>query len=127
MVQKGYKELKVYQMSYRLALQIYKISKDFPVEEKYSLTDQIRRSSRSVPVNIATAYRRRNYPKHFASKVTDANEECTETLVWLDLAFDCGYIDEELKVQISNDYDEAGRMLGSMADNPEKFLPKKSQ
>lgn len=127
MLQKGYKELKVYQLSYRLAMEIFKISKNFPVEEKYSLIDQIRRSSRSVPVNIASAYRRRSYPKHFASKVTDANEECTETQVWLDLAFDCGYIDNELKVQISNDYDEVGRMLGSMADNPEKFLPKKLQ
>jgi len=127
MVQKGFRDLKVYQLAYKLAMQIFEISKSFPPEEKYSLTDQIRRSSRSVAVNVASAYRRRNYPKHFASKVTDANEECSETIVWLDFANDCGYVEKVIKDQLSEGYDEVGRMLSSMADNPEKFLPKKLQ
>ena len=121
---RGYEDLKVYQLSYRLAMEVFEISKSFPKEEKYSLTDQIRRSSRSVPVNIASAYRRRKYPKHFSSKITDANEECTETMVWLNFAKDCKYISEEIRNKIYTKYEEVGRMLGSMADNPDKFLPR---
>ena len=121
---RGYEDLKVYQLAYKLAMETYEISKLFPKEEKYSLTDQIKRSSRSVPVNIACAYRRRKYPKHFSSKITDANEECTETQVWLNFAGDCKYINEESRNKLYNGYDEVGRMLTSMSDNPEKFLPR---
>lgn len=124
MQSKGYEDLIVYQMSYKLAMEIFEISKSFPKEEKYSLTDQVRRSSRSVPVNIACAYRRRKYPKHFSSKITDANEECTETHVWLNFACSCKYISEEIRNKMIKEYEEVGRMLGSMADNPEKFLPR---
>lgn len=91
---RGYKDLKVYQLAYKLAMEIFEISKPFPKEEKYSLTDQIRRSSRSVSVNIGEGYRKRKYPKHFSSKMTDADGECTETQIWLDFAMDCKYIDE---------------------------------
>lgn len=124
MESKGYEDLKVYQLSYKLAKEIFEISKSFPKEEKYSLTDQIRRSSRSVPVNTACAYRRRKYPKHFSSKITDANEEATETQIWLNFAHDCKYIKDEIRNKLYIEYEEVGRMLGSMADNPEKFLPR---
>ena len=124
---KGYTELKVYQKSYKLALEIFEITKSFPKEEKYSLTDQIRRSSRSVAANIASGYRRRKYPKHFSSKMTDSDEECTETQVWLDFACDCKYITEEVKNRIHKEYEEVGRRLGSMANNPEKFLPRENR
>lgn len=105
-------------------MEIFEISKTFLKEEKYSLTDQIRRSSRSVPVNISSAYRRRRYPNHFASKITDADEECTETIEWLKFSKDCGYINEETRNRLIKEYEEVGRMLGGMADNPGKFLPR---
>src|SRR5580698_5935909 len=92
----SFRELKVYQMSFDAARQISLISMKFPKEETYSLTDQIRRSSRSVCVNIGEGYRKRIYPKHFSSKMTDADGEATETSIWLDFALDCGYIDEEI-------------------------------
>jgi four helix bundle protein len=123
-MEKGYKDLKVYQLSYLLAMEIYEISKTFPKEEKYSLTDQIRRSSRSVCVNIGEGYRKRRYPKHFTSKMTDADGECTETLIWLDFSLDCKYVNEAVHDKLYKDYKEVGRMLGSMANNPKKFLPK---
>jgi four helix bundle protein len=120
----GFKDLKVYQMSYKLAMEIFRLSKSFPKEEIYSLTDQIRRSSRSVCGNIAEAYRKRRYPKHFTSKITDADGEASETTVWLDFALDCGYINKETHSPLIKQYDEVGKMLGSMANHPEKFLPK---
>lgn len=122
---KGFKDLKVYKLSYKLAMDIFNISKKFPKEELYSLTDQIRRSSRSVCGNIAEAYRKRRYPKHFTSKITDADGEASETTVWLDFALDCGYITKEIHTPLIDDYEEVGKMLGSMANHPEKFLPKK--
>lgn len=105
-------------------MEIFEISKSFPKEEIYSLTDQIRRSSRSVCVNIGEGYRKRRYSKHFTSKMTDSDGECSETQIWLDFARDCKYIDEITRNKLYKDYEEVGRMLGSMADNPEKFLPK---
>ncbi len=124
-MERGYRDLKVYQLAYKLALEIFEISKEFPKEEKYSMTDQIRRSSRSVCANIGEGYRKRRYPKHFSSKMTDADGEFTETQIWLDFAVDCKYINEEIRNRLIKDYGEIGRMLGSMADNPESFLPKK--
>ncbi len=121
----GFKSLKVYQLAYKLALEIFEISKGFPKEEVYSLTDQIRRSSRSVCTNIAEAYRKRRYPKHFTSKISDADGEASETTVWLDFAFDCKYIELARRDELVEQYNEVGKMLGSMADNPQKFIPKK--
>jgi four helix bundle protein len=118
----GYRNLKVYKLAYKLAMEIFEISKTFPKEETYSLTDQIRKSSRSVCVNIGEGYRKRRYPKHFTSKMTDA--ECSETQIWLDFAKGCSYIDVTRHSKLFKEYEEVGRMLGSMADNPEKFLPK---
>ena len=123
-MERGYKDLKVYQLAYKLAIEIFEISKSFPKEETYSLTDQIRRSSRSVCANIGEGYRKRRYPKHFSSKMTDADGECSETQIWLDFARDCNYMNETSCDKLYNDYIEVGRMLGSMVNNPENFLPK---
>jgi len=121
----SFKELKVYQLAFESAREIFKISKKFPKEETYSLTDQVRRSSRSVCANIGEGYRKRLYPKHFTSKMTDADGEATETSIWLDFALDCEYITLETHTTLQNNYLEIGRMLNSMALNPEKFIPKK--
>jgi four helix bundle protein len=123
-MESGFKSLKVYQMAYELAMKIFKITKGFPKEEVYSLTDQMRRSSRSVCTNIAEAYRKRIYPKHFSSKITDADGEASETVVWLDFSLDCGYIDKQIHDEIIAKYNEVGRMLGGMAEKPQKFIPK---
>lgn len=120
----SFKGLKVYQLSYELAMEIFELTKNFPKEEKYSLTDQIRRSSRSVCANIAEAYRKRRYPKNFTSKISDADGEASESIVWINFAFDCEYISKEVKENLLKKYEEVGKMLGSMANNPEKFLPK---
>ena len=123
----GHKGLKVFQLAYDLAMEIFQISKTFPKEETYSLTDQIRRSSRSVPANIAEAYRKRLYPKHFVSKLSDADGESSETQVWLDVSRDCGYISPEKCDELLLRYEEVGRMLGGMMSHPERFKPQKPE
>ena len=120
----GFKDLDVYSISYQTALEIFQISKSFPKEETYALTDQIRRSSRSVCANLAEAYRKRIYPKHFISKLTDADAECSETLVWLDFSLDSGYINKAAYLELKNKYDKIYRMIGSMIMKSEKFIPK---
>ncbi len=120
----SFKDLKVYQLAFEAAKEIYVITKSFPKEEQYALTDQVRRSSRSVCVNIGEGYRKRIYPKHFTSKITDADGEATETGIWLDFALEFGYINLETFRSLMSRYDEIGRMLNSMASHPEKFLPK---
>ncbi len=119
-----FKDLKVYKLAFSLAMEIFEISKDFSKEEKYALTDQIRRSSRSVCSTIAEEYRKRRYPKHFTSKMTDAEGEASETSTWIDFAFSCSYIRKDIQESLNNRYDEVGKMLGSMANNPDRFLPK---
>src|ERR1700733_9245981 len=116
----SFRELKVYQMSFDAAREIRLISMKFPKEETYSLTDQIRRSSRSVCINIGEGYRKRIYPKLFTSKMTDADGEATETSFWLDFALDCNYIDQVTFKTLREKYNEIGRMLNSMAQHPEK-------
>jgi len=91
----GFRDLKVYQLAYQLAMEVFNESKHFPPEEKYSLTDQIRRASRSVAANIAEGYRKKRYTRMFVSKMADADGEATETQVWLDSARDCGYFSPE--------------------------------
>jgi four helix bundle protein len=117
----GFRGLKVYQLAFRLAMEIFEESKKFPTEEKYSLTDQIRRASRSVPANIGEGYRRKQYPKMFVSKMSDADGEGTETQVWIDFAEACGYISKELQRRWREGYEEVGRMLGGMMAHPEHF------
>ncbi len=123
----NFKDLKVYQMSYALAMEIFHLSKSFPKDEIYSLTSQIRRSSRSVCHNIAEAYRKRSYPNHFVSKCTDSDAEASETTVSLDFAKDCGYITVDIHQSLISRYEEVGKMLGGMIEHPERFLPKKKQ
>ena len=118
---RGHRDLKVYQLAYKLAMEIFHESKTFPQEERYSLIDQIRRSSRSVAANIAEGFRKRRYPKMFVSKMVDADGEATETQVWLDFAKDCGYLPVERYNEFIKGYEEIGKMLGSMMDKPEKF------
>src|SRR5438445_13659876 len=95
MAVKDFRELRVYQMAFRAAMEIFELSKAWPAEERYSLTDQIRRASRSVCGNIAEAWRKRRYPASFVSKLSDSDGEAAETIVWLNFARDCGYLTEE--------------------------------
>ena len=121
---KGHRDLKVFQLAYKLAMEIFEVSKLFPKEEKYSLTDQIRRSSRSVAANIAEGFRKRQYPKMFVSKLADADGEATETQVWLDFARDCEYLPIAHYEELTKGYEETGKMLGKMMSIPEKFMPR---
>jgi len=114
-------ETKVYKMAFDLAMKIFEISKRFPKEETYSLTDQVRRSSRSVCSSLAEAHRKRLYPAHFVSKISDADMENAETQTWLEFALACKYI-------IQNEHDEllilseqVGSLLHHMINNPEKY------
>jgi len=117
----GHKDLKVYQLAYKLAMEIFNESKTFPIEERYSLTDQIRRSSRSVATNIAEAFRKRRYRNMFVNKLSDSDTEATETQVWLDFSLDCGYLARGSYEKLVKGYEEVGKMLGSMMSTPEKF------
>jgi four helix bundle protein len=120
---RGHRDLKVFQLAYRLAMEIYHLSKHFPREEVYSLTDQIRRSSRSVAANLAEGFRKRRYPNMLVNKLTDCDGEATETQVWLDFALDCGYMSKESHDRLTNGYEEVGRMLSGMMANPKRFAP----
>jgi four helix bundle protein len=120
----GHKSLRVYQLAYELAMEIFKLSKAFPAEERYSLTDQIRRSSRAVASNIAEGYRKRQYPKMVVSKMSDSDGEAAETQTWLDFSLDCGYIDHEAYGLLYARYESVGGMLGNMIRHPEKFVPR---
>jgi four helix bundle protein len=120
---RGHRDLKVFQLAYRLAMEIFHLSKRFPREEVYSLTDQIRRSSRSVAANLAEGFRKRRYPNMLVNKLTDCDGEATETQVWLDFALDCGYLSKENHDQLTNGYEEVGRMLSGMMANPRRFAP----
>jgi four helix bundle protein len=110
-----------YQKSFLLAQRIYRISLKFPKEERNSLTDQIRRSSRSVSANLAEASAKRGYPKHFRSKLTDCAGETAETQVWLDYALDCGYLSESTHQELTTLSEEVGKLLSYMMSNPAKF------
>ena len=116
-----FKETKVFQKAFALAMEVFEISKTFPKEETYSLTDQMRRSSRSVCTNIAEAYRKKLYPAYFVSKVSDADMENSETLVWLDFALACKYITVEKHKELLIKNEEIGRLLHHMISNPDKY------
>ncbi len=118
---KTHKDLEVYKLAYRLAMDIFELSKSFPKEEKYSLTDQIRRSSRSVAANIAEAFRKRRYEKYFVSKLSDAEGEAAETQTWLDLSQDCKYITSEICKQYNIEYEHVIGKLINMIKSPEKW------
>ncbi len=111
----------MYQKAFEQAMRIFEVTKTFPREEQYSLTDQIRRCSRSVCTNIGESWRKRRYQAHFVSKLTDADTEATETMVWLDFSLHCGYIDAHVHSEFCAEYEEIGKMLGAMIFAPEKF------
>ncbi len=117
-----YRDLIVSQKTYKLAMDIFEVTKRFPPEEKFSLTDQIRRSSRSVCANLVEAYRRRKYKAHFISKLTDSATENAEIQVWLDFSKDCKYLrpDEDNDFTFRNN--EMGKMIWHMIQNPDKFI-----
>jgi four helix bundle protein len=116
-----FQDLLAYQKSFSLAMKIFEMTKSFPKEEMYSLTDQIRRSSRSVPANIAEAYRKRIYPKSFHSKLTDSDAENSETQVWLEFSFKCNYINEAIYNELLNESNEVGKLINYMILNPQKI------
>jgi four helix bundle protein len=116
------KELTVYRKAYALAMSIFEITKKFPPEERYALTGQIRRSSRSVSMNLREAWAKRRYPLHFVSKLTDCDGENGETDTSLDYARDCGYISAQEHQELTAQCLEVGKMLGSMLLNPNPFL-----
>lgn len=118
---KGFRDLIVYQKARVVAKRVFELTKAFPKEETYSLTDQVRRSSRSIGTQIAEAWAKRRYPNHFVSKLTDADGEQNETGHWIETASDCGYLSDAQVREINQALQEVGRMLQSMIDRAEDF------
>jgi len=115
---KSHRELDVYQIAFRVAMEIFAITKNFPKEELYSLTDQIRRSSRSICANIAEAFRKRRYEKSFISKLNDAEAECAETQVWIEFALECEYINKTSANELYKKYDNIiGKIVTMIKDS----------
>ena len=118
---KSFRDLEVYKLAREVSKDIYILSKSFPVEEKYSLTDQIRRSSRSVGAQIAEAWGKRKYEHHFISKLTDADSEQLETQHWLEVSEECFYINSETSYSLLQKCESIGKMLQSMIDKSATF------
>ncbi len=114
-------DLEVYKLAFEAAMRIYELSKSFPKEEKYSITDQVRRSSRSVCSNLAEAFRRRKYPKSFVAKLSDSEGEAAETQTWLDFSYKCEYISETDRSELYEIYDRILGKLVIMSLQPEKW------
>ncbi len=123
---KSFRDLEVYKLARQLSLEIFNTSKSFPKDEMYSLTDQIRRSSRSVGAQISEAWAKRRYKKHFISKLTDSDGEQQETQHWIETALDCGYISKKLSKDWLERYASVGRMLNSMINKSDSFCFKNS-
>jgi four helix bundle protein len=121
MASKNVKETKVYKLAFELSMEIFEITKTFPREEKYSLIDQIRRSSRSVCINLLEAYRKKKYSAHFVAKITDSDMENSETSGWLDFSLASRYIDDVVYKQLIYKSEEIGRLLNHMINNPEQY------
>ena len=117
-----HKDLEVYQLAFNAGMKIFKISKSFPREETYSLTDQIRRSSRSVCGNIAEAFRKRRYPKAFVSKISDSEGESAETQVWLEFGYKCKYITEKEFNELNETYENIIGKLVNMSLHPDNWV-----
>jgi four helix bundle protein len=118
---RSHKELDVYQLAFKTSMEIYYITKGFPKEELFSLTSQIRRSSRSVSANISEAFRKRRYEKAFIAKLSDSEAEAAETQVWLDYSLECGYILKESHSKLFNDYENIIGKLVNMINQPYKW------
>jgi four helix bundle protein len=121
----SYKELEVYKAARQLSKEIYSLTKNFPKEEMYSLTDQIRRSSRSVGAQVAEAWAKRRYEKHFVSKLTDSDGEQQETQHWIETALDCGYLTVEIAESLLKQCSSIGKMLNSMITKSASFCKPK--
>ena len=118
---RSYRELRVYQNAFESAMKIFEFTKTFPAEEKYSMVDQMRRSSRSVCANLAEAWRKRRYPAHFVSKLSDCESEAEETRVWLEFALRCKYINQATFDELDSNYDLIIGQLVRMISEPEKW------
>ena len=118
---RSHKDLDVYKLSFDAAMRIFEMTKAYPVEEKYSLTDQIRRSSRSVCANLGEAFRKRRYPKSFVSKLSDSEGEAAETQIWLEFSLRCRYIDTDICDQLTLTYENIIGKLVNMSLQPEKW------
>ena len=118
---RSYRELRVYQNAFEATMMIFEITKAFPAEEKYSMVDQVRRSSRSVCTNIAEAWRKRKYPAHFVSKLNDSAGEADETRVWLELSLNCKYLNKTTFDDVDARYDLIVGQLVKMMSEPEKW------
>ncbi len=118
---RNFKELVAYQVAFDVSRRVFELSKAFPEEEKFSLTSQIRRSSRSIGAQIAEAWAKRKYERHFVSKLTDADGEQMETQHWVRTAFSCGYIEKTMASALMNDLEQVGRLLQGMMDKAERF------
>lgn len=118
---KSFKDLRVYQKAREVSPAVFLLSKSFPKEEAYSLTDQFRRAARSIGAQIAEAWGKRRYEKHFVSKLTDADAEQMETQHWIGEALDCRYISPTDAAQLNTNIEEVGRMLGSMMEKADSF------
>ena len=118
----SYKELRVYQASMEAAMRIFELTKRFPIDEKYSLTDQIRKASRSVCANIGEAWRKRRYRAHFVSKLSDSEGEAEETRVWLEFSLKCGYMSEADSSDLDQRYDHIIGQLVTMINRPDQWI-----
>lgn len=119
----SHRELIIYKKAFDAAMAIFYLTKGFPKEERYSLIDQIRRSSRSVSANLAEAFRKRQYPRMFISKMTDVESETAETQVWLEFSHECQYLDKQTTDKLTNNYNEILNMAVEMKAHPEKWQP----
>lgn len=120
----SYRDLTVFKKAFSLAMEVFDVTRKFPSTEKFALTDQLRRSSRSVCRAIGEGYRKRQYPKHFSSKMSDADMENTETQISLDFALACNYISQEIHKELILKSEEVGRILNHMIVNPGKYKPR---
>lgn len=118
---KHFRDLEVYQVAFNSAMNIFTLTKQFPSEEKYSLTDQIRRSSRSVCSNLSEGWRKRKYKAVFVNKLTDSMQEASETQTWLEFSYACSYINNDVFEKLDSEYEKIIKMLNSMEINADKF------
>ncbi|HEU5290743.1 MAG TPA: four helix bundle protein [Cyclobacteriaceae bacterium] len=123
----SFRELTVYKKAFALAMEIFELTKEFPKEERYSLIDQIRRSSRASCSCVAEAYRKRDYSAYFVSKSSDADMENSETQTWLDFSLACSYITEDQFKNLLEKSEEVGKLLNHMIENPDKYKRKKDK
>ena len=117
-----FRELEVYRLAMEAAMEIFELTKRFPPEEKYALTDQIRRSSRAVCANLAEAWRKRRYPRAFVSKLSDSESEAAETQVWLEFSQRCGYLPSEVVERLDRAYDQIQGKIVRMLSHPERWV-----